>query len=41
MTAMSGTYHWRISVLALTLAAFGGAPAEAAPGDIHRVSTPT
>ena len=37
MTAMSGTCHWRISVLALTLAAFGGAPAEAAPGDIHRV----
>jgi hypothetical protein len=37
MTAMFGTYHWRISVLALTLAAFGGAPAEAAPGDIHRV----
>ena len=37
MTAMSGTYHWRISVLALALAAFGGTPAEAAPGDIHRV----
>jgi Bacterial SH3 domain len=34
---MSGTHHWRIGVLALTLAAFGGAPAGAAPGDIHRV----
>jgi hypothetical protein len=34
---MSGAHHWRISALALPLAAFGGAPAEAAPGDIHRV----
>ena len=34
---MSGAHHWWISVLALTLAAFGGASAEAAPGDIHRV----
>jgi uncharacterized protein YgiM (DUF1202 family) len=34
---MSGDHHWWISVLALSLAAFGGAPAKAAPGDIHRV----
>jgi hypothetical protein len=33
--AMSGAH--RISVLALSLAALGGASAEAAPGDIHRV----
>jgi hypothetical protein len=34
---MSGDYHWWISVLALSLAALSGAPAKAAPGDIHRV----
>jgi hypothetical protein len=37
MTAMSQVHHWPTSVLALALAGFGGAPAGAGPGDVHRV----